>query len=49
MGASRRIIQPAKRVTLTERDSLRVLQVLEKPPQPNARLLRAARRMPKPK
>jgi len=30
-------------VTLTERDSLRVLAVLENPPAPTARLVRAAR------
>jgi hypothetical protein len=30
-------------VTLTERDSLRVLALLENPPAPTARLVRAAR------
>jgi uncharacterized protein (DUF1778 family) len=49
LDAARKIIEQAERVTLSERDSLRVLRVLENPPAPNARLLRAARRMPKPK
>ncbi len=47
LNAARKIIEPARRVTLSERDSLRVLRMLENPPAPNARLLRAARRMPK--
>ena len=33
--------------TLSERDSLRVLNLLENPPAPNARLLAAARTLPK--
>jgi uncharacterized protein (DUF1778 family) len=33
----------AERLSLSERDSLRVLKLLENPPAPNARLLRAAR------
>jgi uncharacterized protein (DUF1778 family) len=49
LDAARKIIEQAERVTLSERDSLRVLKLLENPPVPNARLLRAARRMPKPK
>lgn len=49
LDAARKIIEQAERLTLSERDSLRVLKVLEKPPAPNDRLLRAARRMPKPK
>jgi uncharacterized protein (DUF1778 family) len=47
LDAARKIIEQAERVTLSERDSLRVLRMLENPPPPNARLLRAARRMPK--
>jgi uncharacterized protein (DUF1778 family) len=49
LDAARKIIEQAERVTLSERDSLRVLRMLENPPAPNARLLRVARRMPKPK
>jgi uncharacterized protein (DUF1778 family) len=33
---------------LSERDSLRVLDLLENPPAPNAKLLAAARALPKP-
>jgi hypothetical protein len=33
----------AQKLTLTERDSLRVLDLLENPPEPAARLLRAAK------
>jgi uncharacterized protein (DUF1778 family) len=36
-------IAQAERVSLSERDSLRVLKLLENPPAPNARLLRAAK------
>ena len=37
----------AEHLALSERDSLRVLDVLENPPAPNAKLLAAARRLPK--
>ena len=37
----------AEHLTLSERDSLRVLDALENPPAPNAKLLAAARRLPK--
>lgn len=33
-----RVIEEAERITLSERDSLTVLKLLEKPPPPNARL-----------
>jgi uncharacterized protein (DUF1778 family) len=36
-------IAQAERLSLTERDSLRVLKLLENPPAPSARLLRAAK------
>jgi uncharacterized protein (DUF1778 family) len=36
--------QQQERLVLTERDSLRVLTYLPKPPAPNAKLLAAARR-----
>lgn len=47
LDAARKVIVQAEHLTLTTRDSLRVLEALENPPAPNARLLRAARRMPK--
>jgi uncharacterized protein (DUF1778 family) len=37
------VIAAAERVALTERDSLRVLELLENPPPPSPRLLAAAR------
>jgi uncharacterized protein (DUF1778 family) len=40
------VIAEAERVNLSERDSLRVLDVLETPPTPNEKLLRAARSLP---
>jgi uncharacterized protein (DUF1778 family) len=43
------IIEAADTLTLSERDSLRVLDVLENPPAANARLLAAAEAMPPPK
>jgi len=47
LDAARKVIEQAERVSLSARDSLRVLDALENPPAPNAKLLRAARRMPK--
>ena len=40
------VIAAAERVKLSERDSLRVLDVLETPPAPNEKLLRAAKNLP---
>src|ERR1017187_2923747 len=45
--AAKAVIAEADRVQLSERDSLRVLNLLENPPAPNARLLAAARALPK--
>ena len=39
------VIDQAQRLALSERDSLRVLELLENPPQPNPRLLAAAQAM----
>jgi uncharacterized protein (DUF1778 family) len=44
--AAKAVIDEADRVQLSERDSLRVLDLLENPPAPNARLLAAARALP---
>ncbi len=46
LNAARAVIQEADHVRLSGRDSLRVLQLLEDPPAPNARLLAAARALP---
>ena len=46
LRAAKEAIEEADRVRLSERDSLRVLDLLENPPAPNARLLAAARALP---
>lgn len=40
------VIEHAEHLKLSERDSLRVLDMLEHPPVPNARLLAAAKALP---
>ena len=47
LRAAKAVIEEADRLQLSERDSLRVLDLLENPPAPNARLLAAARRLPR--
>ena len=44
--AAREVIKQAERMSLSERDSLRVLELLENPPPPNEKLLAAARALP---
>jgi uncharacterized protein (DUF1778 family) len=44
--AAKAVIAEAEQVALSERDSLRVLSVLENPPLPNDKLLAAARALP---
>lgn len=46
VAAAKGVIAEAEHVQLSERDSLRVLDLLENPPEPNARLMSAARAMP---
>ena len=46
MQAAKAVIAQAERVSLSERDSLRVLDALENPPRPNAKLLAAAQALP---
>jgi uncharacterized protein (DUF1778 family) len=41
--AAKSVIEEAERVSLSQRDSLRVLSLLEHPPKPNAQLRAAAR------
>ena len=43
LKAAREVIEEAERLELSERDSLRVLELLENPPKPNAKLLAAAK------
>lgn len=45
--AAKAVIAQAEQISLSERDSLRVLDVLENPPSPNAKLLAAAHALPK--
>jgi uncharacterized protein (DUF1778 family) len=44
---ARVVIEEAERVVLTGRDSLRVLEMLEHPPAPNAKLRKAIATLPK--
>ena len=46
LRAADAVIEQAERMVLSERDSLRVLELLEHPPLPNARLMAAARALP---
>jgi uncharacterized protein (DUF1778 family) len=46
LRAAKAVIEEADHVQLSERDSLRVLDLLENGPGPNARLLAAARVLP---
>ncbi len=45
--AARKVIEQNERLTLTERDSLRILDLLDEPPAPNEKLLAAAFALPK--
>ena len=47
LRAAMAVIEEADHVRLCERDSLRVLDLLEHPPAPNRRLRAAARALPK--
>src|SRR5271170_6776769 len=47
LHAAKAVIEAADHVQLSARDSLRVLDLLENPPAPNAKLLAAARALPK--
>lgn len=46
LRAADAVIGQDEHVMLSERDSLRVLDLLENPPSPNARLIAAARALP---
>lgn len=47
LEAARAVIAEAEHLELSERDSLRVLELLENPPKPNAKLLAATKSLPK--
>ena len=44
LPAARGVIEQAERIVLTERDTARVLDLLEDPPEPSSALLAAGRR-----
>lgn len=46
LSAARNVIEQSEKLQLSGRDSKRVLELLEKPPAPNRRLLAAARALP---
>ena len=46
LQAANEVIDQAERLMLSERDSERVLSLLENPPKPNAKLLAAAKALP---
>lgn len=46
MRAARAVIEESDRMHVSERDSQRVLDLLENPPAPNARLMAAALALP---
>lgn len=46
LHAANEVIEQADHMKLSARDSLRVLDLLENPPKPNARLLAAAKALP---
>ena len=45
--AAKKVLEEADHLRLSGRDSLRVLELLENPPAPNARLRAAARALPR--
>jgi len=45
--AAKAVIREQEHISLSERDSLRVLELLEKPPKPSAKLLSAAKALSK--
>ena len=44
LPAAREVVDRAERIVLNERDTIRVLKLLENPPKPTAALMAAARR-----
>ncbi|MGQ0663289.1 MAG: type II toxin-antitoxin system TacA family antitoxin [Pseudomonadota bacterium] len=44
LPAAREVVDRAERIVLTERDTVRVLDLLENPPKPTRALMAAARR-----
>ncbi len=49
VSAAKVILAEAERLALSQRDSLRLLDTLENPPKPNAKLTAASKTLPKQK
>jgi len=47
LRAAKAVVEEADHLRLSERDSLRVLELLENPPAPNTKLVASARALPK--
>ncbi len=47
--SARAVIAQHERIVLSEADTLHVMDLLDNPPEPNAKLLRAAQNIPKPR
>jgi len=47
VDAAKAVIREEEHISLSHRDSLRVLDLLENPPKPNAKLISAAKALPK--
>ena len=47
VDAAKAIIREEEHISLSQRDSLRVLNLLENPPRPNAKLVSAAKALPR--
>jgi uncharacterized protein (DUF1778 family) len=47
LHAAKTVIADAERLQLSRRDSIRVLKMLEHPPEPNAKVLAAAKALPR--
>ena len=47
VDAAKAVIREEEQISLSRRDSLRVLDLLENPPRPNAKLVSAAKALPK--
>lgn len=44
LPAARKVVDRVEKITLSERDAIRVLEMLENPPEPTPALLAAAKR-----
>lgn len=47
VASAREVIEKSERITLSEADTLLVMDLLDNPPEPNERLMQAAQNLPK--